>query len=169
MVASRPPEKERSMEPNEKTHVLRLIRSQRWAALATHLDGEPFASMVAYVPEPDLSGFLLHLSRLASHTKHLLLNPKASLVISEPDTGGGNPQELARLSIQGVATELARDDPYYTTARDLYIERLPDSEMLFSFADFVLFRLVPDSARYVGGFARARTLSAEELRSLAAG
>jgi hypothetical protein len=35
--------------------------------------------------------------------------------------------------------------------------------MLFDFGDFNLYRFIPQSARYVGGFARAYTLTAEQL------
>jgi heme iron utilization protein len=44
------------------------------------------------------------------------------------------------------------------------LARLPNAEMLFTFPDFVLFRLTPSEARYIGGFARAYTLSPELLR-----
>lgn len=152
------------MEIKEQSQLARLIRGQRWAALATLKEGAPLASMVAYVAEPDFSGFLLHLSSLSAHTKNLLSDPRASLVISESDTGSGDPQTLARLTISGHAEEIPRDDAEYAKARDLYIKRLPSSEMLFGFGDFLLFRLLPKEARYVGGFARAISLTASKLR-----
>jgi hypothetical protein len=34
---------------------------------------------------------------------------------------------------------------------------------MFDFPDFVLFRFVPAEARYIGGFARAYTLTVEQL------
>lgn len=153
------------MEIKEQSLLARLIRSQRWAALATLKEGSPLASMVAYVAEPDFSGFLLHLSGLSAHTKNLLAEPRASLVISEPDTGSGDPQTLARLAISGHVEEIPRNEAEYDRARGLYISRLPTSEMLFGFGDFKLFRLLPKEARYVGGFARAVSLTASELRA----
>src|SRR5690242_11198017 len=69
-----------SMHTDELLVIATLIRSQRVAALGTLRDpstglgqaGAPFVSMVAYAAEPDFGGLLLHLSRLAPHTKHLL-------------------------------------------------------------------------------------------------
>jgi putative heme iron utilization protein len=151
----------------EKTQLALLIRSQRWASLATVDNGVPYASMVAYVAEPDFSGFILHLSLLSAHTQHLLAEPRASLIISEPDMGKGDPQTLARVGIQGTVKEMPRAESEYEEARRLYIERLPDSEMLFSFGDFILFRLVAKKARFIGGFARATTLSPSQLRAAA--
>lgn len=73
------------MEIHDQAAVARLIRSQRWAALATLKQGAPFASLVAYAPEPDFSGFVLHLSRLAPHTQNLLGDPHArNLVVAGP-------------------------------------------------------------------------------------
>lgn len=142
-----------------------LIEAQRWAALASlGRDGRPHASMVAYAPEPDLSAFYLHLSRLAVHTGNLLATPEASLAISEPDAGAGDPQTLARVTVSGRVEEIVRSGEDHRRGRHLYLRRLPDAEPLFSFADFVLFRFRPEQIRYVGGFGQAVTLSAERLR-----
>lgn len=151
------------MERDEKIQLAQLIRGQRWAALATLHENAPFASMVAYAPEADFSGFLLHLSRLAPHTRNLLADPRASLVIGEPDTGGNDPQTLGRVSVQGTVIELTRGSTDYTDARERYLEHLPEAEQLFGFGDFMLFRLLPADARYTGGFARAYTLSRAQL------
>lgn len=147
--------------------MLHLIAGQRWAALATLSEEGPSASMVAYVPEPGCSGFLLHLSHLAAHTRHLLNDARASLLITQPDTGEGDPQTLARVSIQGRVSVLDREGEEFSAARAAYIHRLPAAELLFGFNDFVLFRLKPLGVRYVGGFARAYTLSAEQLQKIA--
>lgn len=151
----------------EKHHLMHLIRSQRWAALATLSEEGPLASMVAYVPEPGFGGFLLHLSRLAAHTRNLLHDARASLVITQADSGEGDPQTLARVSIQGRVTALSRDSKEFATARTAYVHRLPESEPLFGFGDFMLFRLQPAEVRYVGGFARAYTVSGGQLQKMA--
>jgi hypothetical protein len=58
---------------------------------------------------------------------------------------------------------LPRNTPEYDAARSLYLARLPAAAMLFDFTDFGLYRFVPDGARYVGGFARAYTLTVKHL------
>jgi putative heme iron utilization protein len=156
------------MDIAEREKLARLIRDGRWAALATYGDGMPLASMVAYACEPDFAGFLLHLSRLSAHTRNLLASPFASIAISEADAAEvGNPQTLARVSIQGEARPLAKDAPGYAEAKALYEKRFPDSSSLFGFADFELFRLVPREARFVAGFAMAYTVPAAELKEAA--
>ena len=154
---------------DELAAVAALLRNRRWAALATlEADGAPYASAVAYAFEPDFTAFWLHLSRLAPHTRNLLADPHASLLVSESDSGAGDPQTLPRISLLGCATPLERDDCAYAAARTCYLSRLPNAEPLFGFSDFQLFRFIPDEARFVGGFARARSFGAATLIEAAA-
>ena len=155
------------MNAEELAIIAALIRSQRVAALGTLRAEGPFASMVAYAAEPDFGGMLLHLSRLAPHTRHLLAQPQAALLIHERDDGRDDPQTLARITLSGAATPVAAESAAYADARACYLERLPASAPLFDFPDFVLFRFVPSEARYIGGFGRAYTLTAEHLRRAA--
>src|SRR5689334_5133288 len=96
-----------SMNSEDLASVASLLRSQRIAALGTLRDASPFASMVAYVAEPNFGGFLLHLSRLAAHTKQILAAPQSSLLIHERDDERDDPQTLARITLVGAATPIA--------------------------------------------------------------
>ena len=88
----------------------RLVNGQRWAALATVDEtAQPMASMVGYVVNEEFDSVALHLSRLAAHTRNLLANPHASLVISACDDGSDDPQLLMRASLQGHVEIIERD------------------------------------------------------------
>ena len=145
----------------------RLLREERWAALATLHEGGPLASHVAYAPEQDLSALVLHLSGLSAHTRDLLADGRASLAVGRPDSGAGDPQTLPRLTLTGRAGPLDEDDPAHGAAKALYLARFPDAGMRFTLPDFVLFRFVPDGVRFVGGFARAARVSPEQLAEAA--
>ncbi len=141
-----------------------LIRTHRWAALATiDSDGAPLASMVGYAPAQDLSCLYFHLSRLAAHTGNLFNNPHCALVISEHDTGKADPQQLARVSLQGIVDTIDGGTPEHTAAQTTYLRQLPDAEALFTFPDFVLFRFSPTQIRFVGGFGKAFSYTANNL------
>jgi heme iron utilization protein len=141
-----------------------LIRHQRWGALATVNDqGEPVASMVAYALSPGGTGLVLFLSRLAQHTRGLLAQPRTSLAVSEPDTEEGDPQRLQRATVNGKARVIPRDTDDFVRHGDAYVERFPDALPRFELGDFVLFELVPEDVRYVGGFARTARLTWSEL------
>ena len=155
------------MNTAEQQRLAAVIRSQRWSALATQGDDGPEASWAAYVAEAEFAGFLLHLSRLAAHTRNLLRDPRVCLAISEREREDSDPQLLARVMIQGRAAIIPRETADYAAAARCYQERLPDSQPLFGFADFILFRLKPERIRFVGGFARAYTVDAKGLREAA--
>lgn len=155
------------MKSEELATIAALIRGQRLAALGTLHDERPFTSMVAYAVEPDFGGVLLHLSRLAVHTKYLLAQPQAALLIHEPDDGRDDPQTLARITLNGAATLIPAESAAYAGARACYLARQPAGAALFEFPDFILFRLAPSEARYVGGFGRIYTLTPEQLRKAA--
>jgi hypothetical protein len=153
----------------DQARLRRLLRETRWGALATARDGEPFASWVAFALEADGGGALLHLSRLARHARYLLVNPHASLSLSEPDVdAGADPQQLARVSLQGAVEAIVRDTDTYVRARERYLARLPAAAGNFEFADFDLYRLHFTDARYVPGFGRAHRLDSAALARLAA-
>lgn len=154
------------MQAEDRAALRELITTHRQAALGTVDAGAPFVSMVLYALEwraGDGPAFLIHISGLSAHTRHLRADPRASLLVMQPDVGASDPQALARVTIQCRAAPVASDDPAYPTARGAYLARLPQQEYLFSFPDFTLFRLEPQAARYVGGFARAFSLTADQL------
>ncbi|NJM13164.1 MAG: hypothetical protein HC889_16020 [Synechococcaceae cyanobacterium SM1_2_3] len=100
-----------AMNVQEQQLMVNLIRNRRWAALASLGADGPEASWVAYAPEADFNGFLLHLSTLSAHTRNLLADPRASLAISEPERDGEDPQTLARVMIQGKWRSSPRTAP----------------------------------------------------------
>lgn len=148
---------------------VRLVVSQRWGGLATLHEGRPAVSMVAYAVEPGFGGLLLFLSMLSTHTRDLLVDPRASLVVSAPDPGEGDPQTLPRVTLEGSTHEIARRDEEFAACWAGYVGRFPEAAPRIALTDFRLMRFVPEQARYVGGFARAATYPAAELRSALAG
>src|SRR5262245_22103627 len=101
----------------ELTVVLQqLIHGRMTAALGTLHQGVPFVSIVPYAAARDGS-FILHVSRLAAHTRDMLDNPDVSLLITEAEASGKIPQALARVTVQGRAVMLDRDPKKHTEAR----------------------------------------------------
>ena len=153
------------MDPHHLASLAALLRSRRTAALGSLRDGAPFVSMVLYAPAPDLTAFWLHFSRLAVHTRALLADPRAGLLISEPDPGTGDPQQLARISIQGEVHAMPKTTPDYPGARSVYGARFPEAEQSFALGDFDMYCLTPVLARYVAGFGQIFNLSAADFRA----
>lgn len=141
----------------------RLLASSRWAALAAVEDGAPAAAMTAYALSAEGDALYVLLSQMALHTRALLTEPRAALVVSAPDTGEGDPQTLPRVSVSGVALALVPGTPEHDAGRAAYVARFPAAEERFELADFVLFRVEPHEARWVGGFGRALRMTGAQL------
>ena len=147
----------------ELTDVLRqLIHGRKTAALGTLHEGAPFVSMVPYAVARD-GGFILHVSRLAAHTRDMLDNPDVSLLITESEASGKMPQALARVTVQGRAEMLERDSEKHAAAREVYLSRFPDAAPLFEFSDFNIFIIEAVSARVIAGFGQAATLTSGDF------
>jgi putative heme iron utilization protein len=140
-----------------------LVESQEVASLGTLHDGEPYVSMVPYALLPEGAGFVIHVSAMAAHTKDMLANAAVSLMITAERSPDVSAQALARVTIQGEAVRIPAEAPIHGAAKRLYLGRFPQSAQTFELADFALFAIRPKSARYVGGFAQAKTITAEGL------
>ncbi len=145
-----------------------LITMQPLAALGTVQSGEPFVSMVPFAFSysaalPNSGKLIIHVSTLAAHTKHMLKNSRVSLMVMAAPAPDVSAQATPRVTIQGVATQLNKTSNEYEEAKAVYIERFPQSLDLFGFSDFSLFAIGPTSARFVAGFAQAKTLTAEDF------
>ena len=150
------------MNPELTVVLQQLIHGRMIAALGTLHQGAPFVSMVPYAVARDGS-FILHVSRLAAHTRDMLDNPDVSLLITESEASGKMPQALARVTVQGRAKMLDRDSATNTNAREVYLSRFPDAAPLFEFADFNIFIIKPVSARVIAGFGQAATITGEDF------
>ena len=154
------------MESSQILALKSLLERQQVASLATLHKGEPAVSMVPYALLPQGRGFLVHVSRLATHTADMLANPAVALLVVAPPGSATSPQELHRASVQGCARQCAGGSAEHSQARALYLARFPPSEEMFGFPDFSLFVVEPRSVRFIGGFARASSITAEEFSSI---
>jgi putative heme iron utilization protein len=133
-----------------------LLRSIRSGALATlDPDGTPFASLVTIATYTDGTPLML-LSRLSAHTRNLLADPRCSLLFSQ----GGKGDALAhpRLTVVGHATQSTD-----ARARDRFLARHPKAKLYADFPDFGFFALDPSAGHLNGGFAKAATLTRDQL------
>jgi putative heme iron utilization protein len=139
-----------------------LLERQEVAALGTLHKGEPFVSMVPYALAPGGRGFVIHVSRLATHTRDMETSPAVSLLVMDERMPEVPPQALPRVTVQGEAQPCGPDEPLYTAAKEAYLSRFPNSQEMFGFDDFSLFVIAPRSLRVVGGFAQAWSVTAAD-------
>jgi hypothetical protein len=105
---------------------------------------------------PDGS-LLLLLSRLSEHTRHLVADPRCSIMVSGAPVSD-NPQTTPRVTVTGVAEII--DD---TALKARYLAVHPYASLYADFGDFATWRVTLGGGLLVGGFARANRLKAAEL------
>jgi len=154
------------MDAELGAQLARLLRERRTGALGTLRAGAPFVSMVPYALAPDGAGFIVHVSELSAHTKDMLADAHVSLMIADSEDGNASPLALARVSVQGLAQRIASDAPERPTLKAVYLARFPDAEPMFGFADFALFLIRAETARFVAGFGQAHSISGASLARL---
>lgn len=157
------------MDPNTEAMLQALLTGTPVAALGTLHEGAPFVSMAPVVPAPDAVGFLIHVSRLAQHTRDLLADARMSLMLVAPLTEDQDPLALPRLTLQGMAEEIPAGSGAHAAAAEAYLARFPQAELTLGLGDFSFFLLRPAAGRLVLGFGRALSLDASQIRTALSG
>ena len=140
-----------------KVTAKKLIREARSGALATLMagSGDPYCSLVNVATAADGTPLLL-ISRLAVHTKNVLADPRASLMLDERKEG--DPLQGARVMLMGAVTKTESAD-----ARRRYLAYQPEAEMFADFADFAFYELKLKGAHLVAGFGRIVDLTPADV------
>ena len=136
----------------------RLMRLSRTAALATLDDatGAPLTTLVGVASDFDGAPLFL-MSTLARHTRHLVADPRASLLLAgEPERG--DPLNHPRVTLNGRIGRA--EEP---RVRTRYLQRNPKAKLYVDFADFAFFRLAIEGVHFNGGFGRADALTPADI------
>lgn len=134
-----------------------LLHSAAEASLATHsvvMDSYPFASAVSFATDEHHCPIFL-ISGLAEHTRNLVADSKASLLVAR-SLGAG---EMARVSLVGDVHPI--DAEPLLVAR--YLRYHPHAERFLQLGDFRFHRFEPLRILTVGGFGKASWLDGQRL------
>jgi putative heme iron utilization protein len=146
-------------EPSFAEKARTLVNQAREGTLATlshRHHGHPFASLMPYALDPEGRPLVL-ISSLAVHTHNLKADPRASLLVTEPDPHD-EPLAVGRVTLLGTALRLPADET--ATARATYLARHPNSAHWVDFGDFGFWRLDLIEVYMVGGFGAMDWVSA---------
>jgi len=116
--------------------------------LAREPEGHPYGSFVAYGLSDGKAVFLV--SHLAEHTRNLLQDNRASLLVAEPGTG--DPLARGRVTLVGRCEQVSEEEN--GAAREAYLASHPGASYYIDFRDFSLWQLEIESIRYIGGYGR---------------
>jgi heme iron utilization protein len=139
-----------------------LMSSARVASLATLEAGTgfPFASLVSLATDLDGTPLIL-ISRLSGHTQNLMTHPRASLLIAR--SGKGDPLAHPRITLMVTARVLDRESTEGRRARARFLKQQPKAKLYVDFPDFSFVALDVERASLNGGFARAFSLTRDDI------
>ena len=135
-----------------------LGRTGSLSTLSRKQPGFPFGSVMPYgMDERGRPIFLI--STMAMHTQNLKVDPRASLLVTQPGTGD-DPLGASRVTL--VGNVLPIPSPEVPEARKVYLERHANSKYWVDFEDFSFHRLDVVDVYYVGGFGVMGWVSASD-------
>jgi heme iron utilization protein len=138
-------------EPSFSERARTLVYVGRIGSLSTvsrKQPGFPFGSVMPYGLDPRGRPIFL-ISSMAMHTQNLHSDPRASLLVTQPDASG-DPLGASRVTL--VGNVLTVPEPDVADARKLYLERYANSKYWVDFEDFSFYRMTVVDVYYVGGF-----------------
>src|SRR6202035_3156472 len=118
------------------------------STLSRKQPGYPFGSVMPYGLD-DHGRPIFLISTMAMHTQNLQADPRASLLVTQPDASG-DPLGAARVTVIGNAAIIPQ--PEVADARALYLERYANAKYWVDFEDFSFYRMEVLDVYYVGGF-----------------
>ncbi|MGH6866631.1 MAG: HugZ family protein [Methyloceanibacter sp.] len=119
-------------------------------------DGYPYASLITLATDPAGAPVFL-ISALALHTRNLVNDPRASILIDGTDATA-DPLQGARVTLVGRAEKIGRDG-----AKARFLARHPEAAVYVDFPDFSYWRLALEGVHYIGGFGRIVDLAPGDL------
>ena len=125
-------------------------------------EGYPFGSVMPYGLTADGEPTFL-VSSMAMHTKNVLANPRATLLITQTSETG-NPLGAGRISLMGDV-EVVEDDAFAEEISKDYLARNPSAQHWVHFDDFRFFHLKVVDIYFVGGFGVMGWISADDYKS----
>jgi putative heme iron utilization protein len=120
--------------------------------------GFPFGSVMPYGLD-DRGRPIFLISTMAMHTHNLQADPRASLLVTQPDATG-DPLGASRITLLGNVVPVPETD--LVESRKLYLDRYANSKYWVDFKDFSFYRMDVVDVYYVGGFGVMGWVAASE-------
>jgi len=118
-------------------------------------DGYPSGGVVGFAPDEEGRPIFLF-SGMSGHTQDILADNRCSLVVAAKEFKGAAD---GRVTLMGITTRIPSEEK--DAAKEVYMAKHPNA-FWADFGDFHFYRMEVEKVNFVGGFARAGSISAEE-------
>ncbi len=155
----------KSRSPEEALQQL-LTETQTLHLSSIQSDGLPNISYAPYICD-EQGAYYVFVSQLASHTQDLLNNQIIAIMLTKDEQDTKQIFARTRLTYQCQVEEVSKDEQNYPSLLDQFAIKFGNViSVLRDLPDFILFRLIPKSGRFVMGFGQAYLLEGEKLQVL---
>lgn len=148
-------------EPTYAERARTLLHVGRVGSLSTASKkhpGWPFGSVMPYALDGRGRPIFL-ISNMAVHTHNITGDPRASLLVTQPDWSG-DPLGGGRVTLVGNVSPIAGGE--VDKARQVYLDRYENARYWVDFEDFAFYRMEVLDVYFVGGFGVMGWVPAEE-------
>lgn len=138
-------------EPSHAERARTLVYLQQTGSLSTlsrKPPGWPFGSVMPYALDAQGQPVFL-ISTMAMHTQNLLGDPRASLLVTPPESRS-DPLGAARVTLMGSVTRVPKEER--DEVRACYLARHAQASYWVDYQDFGFFRMSLAEIYFVGGF-----------------
>lgn len=146
---------------NFATDVRTLIEyNHGFAVMSTNSksnDGYPNGSVVGFAPDSEGNPIFIF-SGMSSHTQDVLTDPKCSLTVASKQFKGAAD---GRVNLMGQVQLVPKEER--DALKSVYLKKHPGAFWV-EFGDFNWFRMEIEKINFVGGFARAGSVTPQEYR-----
>jgi nitroimidazol reductase NimA-like FMN-containing flavoprotein (pyridoxamine 5'-phosphate oxidase superfamily) len=139
-----------------KEHLRDLLTSQKLAVLSTHNQGQPYASLVAFVANEDLNELFFSTARTTRKYANLKTDPRAAMLIDSRSNQESDFHQAVAVTATGQTEEIEGEER--NRLQNLYVSKHPYLEEFLNSPSCALMRLKVDCFYMVSRFQKVMEL-----------
>jgi len=147
----------------KKEYITRILKTSKFAVLATEGDGQPHASLIAITPFGNFRQLIFATYRNTRKYRNLLHNSKVAVLIEGLNVRMKGLKESVALTIIGHSEEISIEEN--EVAFNTHLKRHPEMESFMLSSDCALIMVIAQSFQVVNGINDIQWLSADDLDS----
>ena len=147
----------------KKEYITRILKSSKFAVLATEGDGQPHASLIAITPFGNFRQLIFATYRNTRKYRNLVHNSKVAVLIEGGYAKSKDLKKSIVLTIIGHSEEISIEEN--EAAFNKHLKRHPEMESFMLSPDCALIMVIARSFQVVNGINDIKWLSADDLDS----
>ena len=139
-----------ALDQPQKEKLAALLAQQHVAVLVTRGEKWPTANLQAFAETPEFD-LLFIMGGSADKYQNLLKQPEATVLVDNRDVGKVPTFEIARVWMQGVASDVARGSAEWESLKAIFLRKNPFEEPFFKNDGLRMMRVRPARISYANG------------------